>query len=286
MKRRVISSILCLSLALAVVSCGKVEQEDSRRQENEHSTEAGEGDRDPQEPNQPIDDGYWHDETESSETSAAQPQIEGAVEFIFPEGAGSIYELYTIVLNFLNNGFNYNDLSNVYDPILTYTFYSKAETDFASGLSLEESCNLMARLVNIAENMPLPLDEYGELEDDYIDAEAFRSEIPDMEDYEDFIEDLYVMIYDQSMSDGVNPFPTQQTSWEVVSEDNLDTEHFDFYEDFVDGFEEAFPNIYEVSLGTYRGEGTDLWEMGFYCFEYNGRYYFLGFSAVLGTAGG
>ena len=144
----------------------------------------------------------------------------------------------------------------------------------------------MARLVNIAENMPLPLDEYGELEDDYIDAEAFRSEIPDMEDYEDFIEDLYEMIYDQSMSDGVNPFPTQQTSWEVVSEDNLDTEHFDFYEDFVDGFEEAFPNIYEVSLGTYRGEGTDLWEMGFYCFEYNGRYYFLGFSAGLGTAGG
>lgn len=286
MKRRIISSILCLSLALAVVSCGKVEQGDSRRQENEHSTVDGENDREPNDPDQPIDNGYWHDETESSETSAAQPQIEGAVEFIFPEGAGSIYELYTIVLNYLNNGFNYNDLSSVYDPILTYTFDFKAEMDFASGLSLEESCNLMARLVNIAEEQGIPLDEDGEFEDDYIDAEAFRSEIPDMEDADEFVEDLYAMLYYHSMSDGVNPFHTQQTSWEVVSEENLETERFDFYEDFVDGFEEAFPNIYEVSLGTYRGEGTDLWHMGFYCFEYNGRYYFLEFSTVLGTAGG
>ena len=67
----------------------------------------------------------------------------------------------------------------------------------------------MARLVNIAENMPLPLDEYGELEDDYIDAEAFRSEIPDMEDYEDFIEDLYAMLTDKK---------DQKTSLEVSAE--------------------------------------------------------------------
>lgn len=61
MKRRVISSVLCLSLALTAVSCGKVEQEDSRRQETEYSTEENEGDAD-DEPNQPIDNGYWHDE--------------------------------------------------------------------------------------------------------------------------------------------------------------------------------------------------------------------------------
>ena len=284
--KKAISILLAASMMTILAACGTtVSQQDVRQTTTEYSTEAeignGQG-----EPDQTIDDGYWHDETESSETSAAQPQIEGAVEFIFPEGAGSIYELYTIVLNYLNNGFNYNDLSSVYDPILTYTFDFKAEMDFASGLSLEESCNLMARLVNIAEEQGIPLDEDGELEDDYIDAEAFRSEIPDMEDADEFVEDLYAMLYYHSMSDGVNPFHTQQTSWEVVSEENLETERYDFYEDFVDGFEEAFPNIYEVSLGTYRGEGTDLWHMGFYCFEYNGRYYFLGFSAVLGTAGG
>ena len=268
---KVMSIIIAACMLVTLTACGTtVSQQDARQTTTEYSTE----------------DGYWHDETESSETSAAQPQIEGAVEFIFPEGAGSIYELYTIVLNYLNNGFNYNDLSSVYDPILTYTFDFKAEMDFASGLSLEESCNLMARLVNIAEEQGIPLDEDGELEDDYIDAEAFRSEIPDMEDADDFVEDLYAMLYAQSLSDGVNPFHTQQTSWEVVPEENLETERYDFYEDFVDGFEEAFPNIYEVSLGTYRGEGTDLWHMGFYCFEYNGRYYFLGFSTVLGTAGG
>lgn len=284
--KKAISILLAASMMTILAACGTtVSQQDARQTTTEYSTEAEIGNGQ-DEPDQTIDDGYWHDETESSETSAAQPQIEGAVEFIFPEGAGSIYELYTTVLNFLNNGFNYNDLSSVYDPILTYTFYSKAETDFASGLSLEESCNLMARLVNIAEEQGIPLDEDGELEDDYIDAEAFRSEIPDMEDAEDFVENLYAMLYAQSMSDGVNPFHTQQTSWEVVSEENLETERYDFYEDFVDGFEEAFPNIYEVSLGTYRGEGTDLWHMGFYCFEYNGRYYFLGFSTVLGTAGG
>lgn len=284
--KKAISILLAASMMTILAACGTtVSQQDVRQTTTEYSTEAeignGQG-----EPDQTIDDGYWHDETESSETSAAQPQIEGAVEFIFPEGAGSIYELYTTVLNFLNNGFNYNDLSSVYDPILTYTFYSKAETDFASGLSLEESCNLMARLVNIVEEQGIPLDEDGEFEDDYIDAEAFRSVIPDMEDADDFVENLYAMLYAQSMSDGVNPFHTQQTSWEVVPEENLETERYDFYEDFVDGFEEAFPNIYEVSLGTYRGEGTDLWHMGFYCFEYNGRYYFLGFSTVLGTAGG
>jgi len=285
--KKAISILLAASMMTILAACGTtVSQQDAIQTTTEYSTVDGEGDRDPQEPDQTIDDGYWHDETESSETSAAQPQIEGAVEFIFPEGAGSIYELYTIVLNYLNNGFNYNDLSSVYDPILTYTFDFKAEMDFASGLSLEESCNLMARLVNIAEEQGIPLDEDGEFEDDYIDAEAFRSEIPDMEDADEFVEDLYAMLYYHSMSDGVNPFHTQQTSWEVVSEENLETERFDFYEDFVDGFEEAFPNIYEVSLGTYRGEGTDLWHMGFYCFEYNGRYYFLEFSTVLGTAGG
>lgn len=59
---------------------------------------------------------------------------------------------------------------------------------------------------------------------------------------------LYYMIYDHSRSDGVNPFHTQQTSWEVVSEDALETVRCDFYEDFADGFEEAFPG-YALSSG-------------------------------------
>lgn len=285
---RIMSIVIVACMLVTLAACGTtVSQQDARQTTTEYSTEAGEG-YEPDNPEQNIDDGYWHDDPteEPGSTEAPEGTITGEVAFVFPEGAESVYELYQIITNFLNNGFNYDDLNNVYDPILTYTFYSKAESDFASGLSLEESCNSMARLVSIAEEMPLPLDEYGEFEDDFIDAEAFRSELQDMEDYDDFVEELYYMIYDHSRSDGVNPFHTQQTSWEVVPEDALETVRCDFYEDFADGFEEAFPNIYEVDLGTYRGEGTDLWEMGFYCFEYNGRYYFLGFSAVLGTAGG
>ena len=290
MKRKVISSVLCLSMLLTAVSCGKAEQEDVRRQETEYSTLQGENDREPRDPDLPIDDGYWHDETEVTETTEEQPQIEGAVAFVFPEGAGSIYELYTVVLNFLNNGFNYNDLNSVYDPVLSYTFYAKFvdedEEDFANGLSLQESCDLMARLVTIAEEQGLPLDEDGEFEDDLIDAEAFRSEFPDFGDYEDFAERLYEMLYYSSDPNGINPFGTDQTSWDAVSEDELETWAFDDYNDFCSGFETCFPNIIEIDLGTYRGDGSDILGMGFYSIEYNGRYYFLGFSSVLGSAGG
>ena len=283
--KRALSLILTASMVISMTACGTATQQNATQTTIQRDTER-EIDHGAQDPGQNPDDGYWHEEQDASETTLDQQEIQGETVFIFPEGAGSIYELYTIVMGFLNNGFNYADMAAVYDPILTYTFYSKAETDFASGLSLEESCDLMARVVSIAEEQGMPLDEDGEFEDDYIDAEAFSSELSNMEDYEEFVEDLYSMLYDHSRSEGESPFPTQQTSWEIVPEDSLETERFDFYEDFVEGFEENFPNIYEVDLGTYRGEGSDLWRMSFYCFEYNGRYYFLGFASMLGSTGG
>ncbi len=94
------------------------------------------------------------------------------------------------------------------------------------------------------------------------------------------------MIYDGTRSEGVNPFGTKQTAWEVVEESALETFAFDDYKDFCSGFKKCFPEIISVDLGTFQGEGTDIWEMGFYDMEVNGKYYFLGFHATLGSVWG
>jgi hypothetical protein len=269
MKRKVISSVLCLSLALTAVSCGKVEQEDARRQETEYRTEENEGDAD-DEPNQPIYNGYWHDE-DTTETQ----QIEGSVEFVFPEGAGSIYELYTIVLNYLNNGFHFEDLANVHDPILTFTFFAKSEYGFADGLSLEESYEQMTRLVSIAEEQGMPLDEDNELDMDLIDIDAFGSDIADMEDPEDFIERLYVVTNSLSQAEAHNPYSTEQTYWEEIPEDLLVVSANGYIGD----------DVYEIYIGSYDTSNEHM-EMYINCFEYNDRYYVLGFSTAVSGVGG
>ena len=291
MKRKIIAIIMSMSVLLTAVSCGTApveETEQTELTETEYSAEPEEDPGESQEPNQTIEDGFLQDETETTGTTEQQ-EIDGAVEFVFPEGAGSIYELYTEVTDFLNTGFNYDALNNVFDPVLSYTFFAKFKDedreDFANGLSLQESCDLMARLVSIAEEQGMPLDEDGRLDDDLIDAEVFRSELPDFEDYEDFVEYLYTMLYSSSDPNGINPFGTEQISWPVVSEDALITHDFDDYDELCSGFETCFPNIIEVDLGSYDYDNEHL-EMWFNCFEYNGRYYFLGFSSAVSSLGG
>ncbi len=269
MKRRVISSVLCLSMLITAVSCETASQDDSRQTTNEHSTEVGEG-YEPDNPEQIVEDGYWHDE-DTTETQ----QIEGSVEFVFPEGAGSIYELYTIVLNYLNNGFHFEDVANVHDPILTFTFFAKSEYAFADGLNLEESYERMTRLVSIAEEQGMPLDEDNELDMDLIDIDAFGSDIAELEDPEEFIERLYGVSNSLSQAGEHNPYSTEQTYWEEIPEDLL----------VVNANEYIGDSVYEIYIGSYDTSNEHM-EMYINCFEYNGRYYVLGFSTAVSGVGG
>ena len=278
MKKKIISIVLSLSLAFAAVSCGQTEQETT--EETTEETEAAE-----------TTENSEADETtepaaESETEPAADTQAPGGTEVAgFPEGAGSIYELYTDVVDFLNNGFHYDDLAGEFDPVFVYTFYAKAEEDFASGLSFEESYDSMARIVSIVEEQGFPIDDNGFIDSELIDMDAFGDELDGMEDPEEFIEGLYGLIYRQMRAEGVNPFRTGQTSWEVIPEDSLEVTQYDFYQDFSEGFEEMFPRIYNVVIGSYNEDGAMI-EGSFHCVEYNGRYYAVSFSSGVEASGG
>lgn len=275
MKKKIISIVLSLSLAFAAVSCGQTEQETT--EETTEETEAAET-TEADETTEPA--------AESETEPAADTQAPGGTEVAgFPEGAGSIYELYTDVVDFLNNGFHYDDLAGEFDPVFVYTFYAKAEEDFASGLSFEESYDSMARIVSIVEEQGFPIDDNGFIDSELIDMDAFGDELDGMEDPEEFIEGLYGLIYRQMRAEGVNPFRTGQTSWEVIPEDSLEVTQYDFYQDFSEGFEEMFPSIYNVVIGSYNEDGAMI-EGSFHCVEYNGRYYAVSFSSGVEASGG
>ena len=228
--------------------------------------------------------------TSGNETENA----DDAVPYKLPAGAASPYELYTTVIDYLNNGFHNSDLNNIYDMNLYFVFYAKqkrAERNFTSGMKYDEACALVSRLMDIAKS-DMPLDADGEFEDDLIDYYQFKVEFPEEiqsqingnpDDFEDFIENICVLVYLHDRDDGKNPFRTGQTVWEKCSEGEIDIERYrtDDYEDLYANF----PQVYEMEIGEYR-EGNEVHGMGIIYAKIGSRYYFLGFSESIGSSAG
>ena len=233
--------------------------------------------------------------TETPEDSTAEEKKD---EILLPKGADSLYELYSVVTDYLNNGFNDDELAAVSDCALLMAFNDKMEEDeediLTYGLDAKESYALFRSLVNNAEALGLPLDEEGEFEDDLIDLEALRKGLPDdmqkqldkyPDAYEDQAERIYEYLYDITKDNGKNPFGTKQVSWDKAGENGIPTEEYDGYDDWNEDMLEAFPRVTEVSLGKFE-EGNLVYDMSFYCIELDDKFYFLGFSTVVGSTGG
>lgn len=58
--------------------------QDAQAQAEEWTQENGEGDRDPQEPNQPVDDGYWHEDPEPDDSARISTE-QGLTQVWTPE---------------------------------------------------------------------------------------------------------------------------------------------------------------------------------------------------------
>ena len=73
---KAMSFIIVACMPVTLTACGTtVSQQDARQTTTEYNTVDGEGDRDPQEPKQTVDDGYWHNEdpTEEPASSTKEP---------------------------------------------------------------------------------------------------------------------------------------------------------------------------------------------------------------------
>ena len=80
---KVMSIIIAACMLVTLTACGTtVSQQDARQTTTEYSTVDGENDREPNDPDQPIDDGYWHDEdsTEEPTSSTEEPTTEPTTE--------------------------------------------------------------------------------------------------------------------------------------------------------------------------------------------------------------
>ena len=283
MKKKIIAFALLIVFCFALAGCGGNDRPDEV--ESDKAQESAVISDDSAGTGAPDDN-----ETESS------PDGKGTV-YKLPVGAESEYALYETVVNFLNNGFHYDDLKDVYDPNLTLAFFSKwereAEDIYTLGMDYNESCDLIARLRARVAEMALPKDEGGEIDEDLIDYDALQREFPPTmqariaEEYgsfrayfegyvEYFIYDLY--------RDGEIPFYSDQVYWEKVGEDELETSAFD-YTDWDADLRSNFPPIYVMELGEYFNEYSHVANEMYYT-KIDGSYYFLSFTYAVSGVGG
>lgn len=90
-----------------------------------------------------------------------------------------------------------------------------------------------------------------------------------------FIERLYGVSNSLSQAGEHNPYSTEQTYWEEIPEDLL----------VVNANEYIGDSVYEIYIGSDDTSNEHM-EMYINCFEYNGRYYVLGFSTAVSGVGG
>lgn len=238
------------------------------------------------------------DETTVAETDEVTKPAEPE-GYRFPAGAASPYELYGTVIDFLNGGFRYDDLKDVYDLILCYVCADKMEEKperiCTLGMKYDEACDLVSRLMKAADKMDFLVDEYGEINMDYIDYTPFVNEFPEEkradlgEDNDDFVDFIEEILYLKNLSrDGKNPTYSDQTHWDRMTKEEFDaqgTPEYDDYTDFDKDLFLNFPRMYMIGLGTYIS-GTESITTGIRFVQIDGRYYFIGFSTVVGTIGG
>ena len=241
-----------------------------------------------------------NNETEDITESGTENNTENGETVLYelPTGAESEYALYSAVVDYLNNGFHSDDLQDVFDRNLTIAFYSKCAREpeyiLTLGMKYDEASELVARLRAKAENMDFLVDD-GVIDMDYIDHDAFISEFPeaiqsqlrseDLEDtaYPSFIR--FILYYDDLLADGENPFGTDQTVWEKISEAEFEAYEYDDYKDWDKDMFLNFPRLYRIDLGTHIF-GSSAYSMSMLYAEIDGRYYFIDFSCVLSGLGG
>ena len=303
MKKQILIGLLIAVMLLVLTGCGEKDTHGIPENGETNPTAAsGKEDTDKDETGKEDtgkDDAGEADNSDANDSDADDVEDNNVedndVAYKFPAGASSEYELYKTVLAYLNNGFHSDDLKTVCDPVLTMVFFSKWEEKedkiFTLGMQYDEACDLIARLSAKAAQMNAPYDEYGELEEDLIDFDAFEGEFPEgmrgqieqnRRDFENFIVDIFYMESD-FFHDGENPFYTDPTEWEVKQEGEYEVKEY-HSNDWCDDLYDTFPKVYEVSLGTYIDyEATEMW---FYYTQIDGRYYMLSFGYAVSGIGG
>ena len=274
MKKTVLSILaLIAALCLVLAGCAEEQKPDDRSDRKKDKTKVA--------------------ETEEV-TKPAEPE-----GYRFPAGAASPYELYGTVIDFLNGGFRYDDLKDVYDLILCYVcddkMQEKPERIRTLGMKCDEACDLISRLMKAADKMEFLIDDDGEIRMDYIDYAPFVNEFPEEkraglgEDNDDFVDFIEEILYLKNLSrDGYNPTHSDQTHWNRMTKEEFDaqgTPEYDDYTEFDKDLFLNFPRIYMIDLGTYIS-GSDAITTGIRFVQIKGRYYFIGFSILIGSIGG
>lgn len=229
------------------------------------------------------------------------------VAYELPAGAESEYALYTTVVDYLNNGFHIDDLNDIYDPVLTAVAIYTRPSDFALEMRYDELCALLVKLRGTWSKIQTMLDTYEDI-DAFCDA--FRNEFPgympegkiesdaelepiiysllqsqcpesmqaeineDRTKFEEFI-DAGVLHQPGHIRDAQNPYSTDQTVWEKMSEDELVISEFEYDEEYV-ALADSFPPMYFMGIGEYRDEY--IHEMEILYTVIDGRYYLINFT--------
>lgn len=245
------------------------------------------------------------------------PDSGKTVVYELPAGAESEYALYTTVVDYLNNGFHYDDLNDVYDPVLTAVAIFTRPEGFLLDVKYDELCALLVKLRGTWSKIQTMLDTYEDI-DAFCDA--FRSEfpgyLPDGVIESDAVLDddlIYKLFQDQCpeslqaeinanrdkfedwvdagvlhnagagyIRDGENPYRSDQTVWEKMSEDELGISEFKYDEEY-ENLADTFPQMYFMEIGEYREEEgfKYLYEMEIIYTKIEGRYYLINFTGAV-----
>lgn len=205
--------------------------------------------------------------------------------YVAVKGAASEYELYTTVVGFLNNGFHYADLSDIFDITLSTVFYSKWQTgmltNFTQGMSCEEAYKLFSEMKKIASQMKAPTNDEEAAQ---LDFDAFKAAFPadkqqQITENENafktmIVGDFFRVEAEYREQDGINPFRTTQTTWTVKTAEEYSGRKIEadvLSEDVIS----SFPAIYAFDFDEYV-DGKVHYNSEYYYTEIGGRYYLLG----------
>ncbi len=206
--------------------------------------------------------------------------------YVAAKGAASEYELYTTMVAFLNNGFHYADLNDVYDLTMASVFYTKWQSqygyNFTQGMSCEEAYKLFTELKKIASQMEAPTND---AEAAQLDFDAFKAAFPadrqqQINEHLNSFKTLIVGYFfrlevEYQAQEGISPFRTPQTTWTVVPAEEysaMQVNASELSEDVVS----SFPAIKAYDFDGF-ADGNASYRSGYYYTEINGRYYLLGF---------
>lgn len=235
---------------------------------------------------------------QSSQSASSKEENSSASEL--PKGADSKYELYKTVMNYLKNGYNLDDLKDVYDIPLTIVVEAKEEKDdernFTLGMNWEESRTLIAKLVKIADDTrsEMPREDDGRPDHEKIDYSPYKEAFPESmqqkikdndREFTGFIYENIIDYTDSKEYQGLNHSKQSyaDAKWETMPEDKLRIDEYDRQskDDYKD-LRDNFPQIYEVDNIGEIETGRSTYSLGYYYTSVNGKYYFIRFQDTVG----